>query len=431
MQKKTEILDKTSFIEKVDTILQSFIGVPKDTAMMIREISGIILLLIFAFIVWRIAQRILHKILPKMAMRTSTMLDDIFLTKRVINSISHLVPAILIDIFAPSFFHSYPKLLPLIIAVTDIFIVVIIAEIIINFIKSVKEHLESNPKFKDKPIASLSQLARSIIVVIATILIISISINESPIALLTGLGAMAAIIMLAFKDSILGFVGSIQLSLNDMVRVGDWVTLPKYGADGNVLEINLTTIKIQNFDKTITTVPTYAFISDSFRNWRGMEESDGRRIKRAINIKISSVKFCSKEMLERLKGVHLITEYIEEKQKEILTYNEQRQLDTSLAINGRAITNIGLFRKYLELYLEKNPNINHKMTCMVRQLPLTEVGIPIEVYAFCNNKDWVAYEGIMSDIFDHIMASVPLFELEIFQSPTGADFSDFLQKTTN
>ncbi|WP_196889300.1 mechanosensitive ion channel family protein [Aureivirga sp. CE67] len=416
-----------SVTQKVDDFLESFMNVPHDTATLIRELSGIFLLFIIAVIAWRIARRILHKVLPKMARRTNTMLDDIFFTKRVINSIAHLVPAIMIDIFAPQFFQHYQKLLPFIIVITDIFIVVIIAEIIICFIKSLREHLEMNPKFKDKPIASLSQLARTFITIIAVILIISITINESPVALLTGLGAMAAVIMLAFKDSILGFVGSIQLSLNDMVRVGDWVTLPKYGADGNVLEINLTTVKVQNFDKTITTIPTYSFISDSFKNWRGMENSDGRRIKRAININVSSVKFCTHELLEKLEQVHLISAYITEKKVEIEQYNSEHKKN-SLTINGRALTNIGLFRKYLELYLAKNHNINHEMTCMVRQLPPTETGIPIEVYAFCNNKEWVAYEGIMSDIFDHIMACVPLFDLEVFQNPTGTDFINFTKQ---
>ena len=233
---------------------------------------------------------------------------------------------------------------------------------------------------------------------------------------------MAAILLLVFKDSILGFVASIQLSGNDMVRVGDWVTVSNYGADGDVIEINLTTIKVQNFDKTITTIPTYAFISDAFTNWRGMEDSAGRRIKRALNIKIDSIKFCSPEMLERFKKYHLITNFIEEKQNIISEFNKKHDVDKSELINGRHLTNVGLFRIYVEEYLKYNPNINSEMTCMVRQLKPNEYGLPIEIYAFSKNKEWTKYEAIMADIFDHLFAATSNFELEIFERPSGKDF---------
>jgi miniconductance mechanosensitive channel len=198
--------------------------------------------------------------------------------------------------------------------------------------------------------------------------------------------------------------------------------MPKYGADGDVIEMNLTTIKIQNWDKTITTIPTHAFISDSFKNWRGMSESGGRRIKRSLHIKISSIKFCSPEILDRFKSFHLIKEYIEEKSNKIEVYNRENDIDKSNLINGRNMTNIGLFRVYTEAYVKSNPDINLDMTCMVRQLPPTEKGLPIEIYTFSNRQEWVTYEGIMSDMFDHLIAAVPEFELEVFQNPTGTDF---------
>ena len=220
----------------------------------------------------------------------------------------------------------------------------------------------------------------------------------------------------------MGFVASIQLSANKMVHIGDWVSMPKYGADGDVIEMNLTTIKIQNWDKTITTIPTYAFISDSFKNWRGMSESGGRRIKRALNIKISSIKFCTPEMLERFEKFHLIKDYIEEKSNKIEEYNKENKIDKSYLINGRHLTNIGIFRVYAEAYVKNNPDINLNMTCMVRQLLPTEKGLPIEIYTFSNRQEWVIYEGIMSDMFDHLIAAVPEFELEVFQNPTGTDF---------
>ncbi|MBL4938829.1 MAG: mechanosensitive ion channel family protein [Lutibacter sp.] len=308
------------------------------------------------------------------------------------------------------------------VGITDIFIIIVAAEICSSFFNSAKEILLQSKRFKDKPIGSFTQLGKILVYAITIILIISIVINKSPLFLLSGLGAMAAILLLVFKDSILGFVASIQLSGNDMVRVGDWVTVSNYGADGDVIEINLTTIKVQNFDKTITTIPTYAFISDAFTNWRGMEDSAGRRIKRALNIKIESIKFCSPEMLEQFKKYHLITNYIEEQQKVISDYNTKHNANKSELINGRHLTNVGLFRIYVEEYLKYNPNINSEMTCMVRQLRPTEYGLPIEIYAFSKNKAWTKYEAIMADIFDHLFAATSNFELEIFERPSGRDF---------
>jgi len=233
---------------------------------------------------------------------------------------------------------------------------------------------------------------------------------------------------LIFKDTILGFIGSIQLAANDMVRIGDWISMSKYGADGTVIEINLATIKVRNFDLTITTIPTYSMISDSFKNWRGMEESAGRRIKRALNLKIGSVKFCSLELIENLKEVELVRTYILEKQEEIRIYNEKHNLKNDKKINGRSLTNVGVFRIYVEQYLKQNENINTDLTCMVRQLPPNEKGLPIEIYAFSKNKQWVIYESIIADIFDHLLAVVPTFELEVFQNPTGSDFNKTINK---
>jgi miniconductance mechanosensitive channel len=235
---------------------------------------------------------------------------------------------------------------------------------------------------------------------------------------------MAAILLLVFKDSILGFVASIQLSAYNMVRIGDWVTVPDYSADGDVIEINLSTIKVQNWDKTITTIPTYAFISESFTNWKGMEQSGGRRIKRALNIKIDSIKFCSPEMLEHFGKYQLIRDFILKKEREISDYNKENNVDKSELINGRQLTNIGVFRVYIEEYLKHNPNINENMTLMVRQLKPTEYGLPIEIYAFSKDKRWIQYESIMADIFDHLFAAAPGFYLEIFERPSGRDFKE-------
>jgi miniconductance mechanosensitive channel len=264
-------------------------------------------------------------------------------------------------------------------------------------------------------------LGKIVTYIVAIILSISIVFDKSPIYLLSGIGAIAAVILLVFKDSILGFVASIQLSANNMVHVGDWVTVPKYNADGDVMEINLTTIKVQNFDKTITTIPTYAFVADSFTNWRGMKQSAGRRIKRAVHIQISSIRFCTPEMIGRFQKIQLVKEYIAKRQKEIEAYNKLNDVDGSVLINGRKLTNVGVFQVYLENYLISSPDINSEMTIMVRQLAASTHGLPIEIYAFSRIKEWKAYEKVMANLFDHILASASTFGLDIFESPSGTD----------
>ena len=233
------------------------------------------------------------------------------------------------------------------------------------------------------------------------------------------MGALSAVILLIFKDTILGFVASIQLSSNDLIRIGDWVTMKQYGADGDVIEINLNSVKIQNFDKTITTIPTYKLISDSFKNWRGMSESDGRRIKRSLSVKGSSVKFLNEEELTQLKKIKLLKKLILSKEDDIKKHNSSLDINTSVLLNGRNLTNLGLFRNYIEIYLKNASNINNNMTVMCRQLSPTPHGIPLEIYAFSKNKEWKHYEHIMSDIFDHLLASLKSFHLELFEYPTS------------
>ena len=406
----------------LNDILISKLDINPDKIVYIRTILLFVALIIACIIIWWVGKKLLNYIIPKATAKTETLWDDIILNKKVINAVTHLIPAIVLSHYTPIVFSDFHFIVPFLVGITDIFIIIVAAEVFSSFFNSAREILLQIKRFKDKPIGSFTQLGKILVYSVAIILIISIAIGKSPIYLLSGLGAMAAILLLIFKDSILGFVASIQLSGNDMVRLGDWVTVSNYGADGDVIEINLTTIKVQNFDKTITTIPTYAFISDAFTNWRGMENSDGRRIKRAVNIKIDSIKFCTSEMLERFKKYHLITNYIEDKQKIISQYNKKHNVDKSELINGRHLTNIGLFRIYVEEYLKTNPNINSDMTCMVRQLPTTEFGLPIEVYSFSKSKVWTEYEAIMADLFDHLLAVTPNFELEIYERPSGSDF---------
>jgi len=248
-------------------------------------------------------------------------------------------------------------------------------------------------------------------------------LNRSPTFFLSGLGALTAVLMLIFKDSILGLVAGIQIAANRMLNIGDWLEMPKYGADGDVIDISLTTVKVRNWDKTITTVPTYALISDSFKNWRGMSESGGRRIKRAVNIDMTSIEFLGEEALGRLRRIELLKPYIEQKLADVESHNKELGVDETSPINGRRLTNVGCFRAYLVAYLKHNPMINKEMTFLIRQLAPTELGLPMEIYVFSSDKVWANYEAIQSDIFDHVLAAMPEFGLRVFQNPTGADFS--------
>jgi miniconductance mechanosensitive channel len=281
--------------------------------------------------------------------------------------------------------------------------------------------METTERYKDKPLRSYKQVGKIVFYLIGFVLILAIVLNQSPVYILGGFGAVTAVFLLLFRDPILGFTASIQMSAIDLVRLGDWITVEKYGADGEVMEINLTTIKVRNWDMTVTIVPSYAIVSESFKNWRGMEESEGRRIKRHINIKISSIRFCNEKLFNQLLNIERVKDYLLSKKDEIDLFNEEQHINTQVPLNGRQLTNIGVFRIYAEKFLEQNPNINTDMTFMVRQLQPNENGLPIEVYAFSKEKQLEKFEGVAADIFDHLLAAVPFFELEIFQAPSGSD----------
>jgi miniconductance mechanosensitive channel len=290
--------------------------------------------------------------------------------------------------------------------------------IIRGLVHSVRDYLNTKDRFKDKPINSYGQVIVIITWIMGLLTLFAVVTGIPFFQFITTLGAASAIILLVFRDTIMGFVASIQVSVNDMVHIGDWITFEKFGADGTVIEINLATVKVQNFDKTITTIPTYALISDSFKNWRGMEGSGGRRIKRAVIIRQGSIKYLDKEKVQQLKKIQLIKDYLENRENDINTFNEANNIDKELLINGRNLTNIGVFRKFVETYIERHSAINKDMIIMTRQLAPTTQGIPIEIYAFSKDKRWQNYEYIMADIFDYIIASTPYFDLEIFELPT-------------
>jgi miniconductance mechanosensitive channel len=412
----------TSISDALEKLLIDSFGIPANTVLIPKTILLVLGAFMLMFVVWRISRWMLHKAVPKVTSKTKTIWDDVIFSKRVISAIALLVPALLLDYMAPAIFKGLGHTLPFVTGATNIIIVFTLAWIIGSVFNGVNAILAGNPDFKDKPIGSITQLGKIFVYSIAFVLAISIIFDKSPILLLSGFGAIAAVVLLVFKDSILGFVASVQLSANNMVHVGDWVTVPKYNADGDVQEINLTTIKVQNFDNTITTIPTYAFVSDSFTNWRGMQQSPGRRIKRAVHIQIQSIRFCTPEMIERFKKIQLVSDHITQRQQEIERYNKEHQIDGSVLVNGRKLTNIGIFAAYLENYLKTNPNISQEMTIMVRQLSSTPNGLPLEIYAFSIHKEWKIYEGVMSDLFDHILAAAACFDLQIFENPTGTDF---------
>ena len=300
-----------------------------------------------------------------------------------------------------------------------ILVVLMVIDSVLNALHEIYLKL---PISQERNIKGYVQVVKIIFYFIAILLIISILANKTPTALMAGVGAMAAVLMLVFKDTILGFVASIQLSANQMVNVGDWISMPKYNADGDVIDISLNTVKVQNWDKTIATIPTYALVSESFNNWKGMEESGGRRIKRSINIDMNSVCFLDDAQIEKLEKFHLLKDYINTKQKEITEYNKSLNLGEGTVTNGRKMTNLGTFRKYLEEYLLHHPMISNEMTFLVRHLQPTDKGLPVEIYVFSKDQAWANYEAIQADIFDHTLAILPEFDLHVFQNPTGSDF---------
>jgi len=398
------------------------LGFEETSTMYLKLLILLFILFILSYVTNLIVKKILIRYIRLVIKKTKTIWDDALVEKKVFITLSHIAPAIVIYLTTPYIFEDFSGAIPYILRLVNAYISTVLIIVIINFLNTLKYYFESTKLFKDNPLYSYFQLVKIAIYIIGGIIILSFLLNKSPLYFFSALGAMTVVLLLIFKDTIMGFVASIQLSANDMIQIGDWVSMPKYGADGDVVEMNLTTIKVQNWDKTITTIPTYAFISESFKNWRGMSESGGRRIKRSLNIKISSIKFCTLEMLERFKKFQLIKDYIEEKNNKIEEYNKENKIDKTYLINGRHLTNIGIFRVYAEAYVKNNPDINLNMTCMIRQLLPTEKGLPIEIYTFSNRQEWVTYEGIMSDMFDHLIAAVPEFELEVFQNPTGTDF---------
>ena len=347
--------------------------------------------------------------------------NTLLMKRKVFHNLIHTIPAILVYALLPMAFMRGKELLVISQKACAIYIIFSLLLAINGILLMIMDIYDGKETMKNRPMKGFIQVLQVLLFFIGGIVIISILVNKSPASLFAGLGASAAILMLVFKDSIMGFVSGVQLSANDMLKVGDWITMPKYGADGTVIEVTLNTVKVRNFDNTITTIPPYLLISDSFQNWQGMQESGGRRVKRSINIDMTSVRFCTPEMLEKYRKIQLLANYVDETEKVVEEYNKEHDIDNSVLVNGRRQTNLGVFRAYLTNYLRSLPTVNQDMTCMVRQLQPTETGIPLELYFFSANKVWVAYEGIQADVFDHVLAIIPEFGLRVFQNPSGED----------
>ncbi len=399
----------------------SRLGVSPDTASQITGISDFLMVLLLCVILYYISKFVIIRILKKIALRTESNWDDALLEHRVFQRMAFLVPGILIYQAIPVTLDEFPGVIAATLKLTNIYIIVIFLLIINSFLNAVYAMYQKSEFALYHPIKGYIQIGKIVVFIVVFLLILSLLFNQSPIYMLTGLGAFSAVLLLIFKDPILGFVGGIQLSANDMVRQGDWISMPKYGADGTVLEISLTTVKVQNFDNTISTLPTYSLVSESFQNYRGMKDSGVRRMKRSISIDMSSVKFCSQEMLDKFRRITILQEYIDRTEAELENYNKENAIDNSVFVNGRRQTNIGVFRAYLEEYLAHHQMVDNSSDLLVRQLQPNSSGIPIEIYAFTLETAFIRYEKVQSDIFDHILAIIPQFDLRVFQSPTGED----------
>lgn len=374
--------------------------------------------LLLALLSYFFLKKIIIPIIRRIVKSTSTNIDDVILSSKVLNKISFFAPLFVIDSFSylePAWHSFISRLVSILFVLNFMFLITTI-------LTAANKLYERNAKHRERPIKGYVQVIKIVIYIFCIMLVSGIILGRSPLEIIAGLGVFAAILALLFKDLILSFVASIQISSYDLVRVGDWVELPKFGADGDVIDISLTVIKIQNWDKTITSIPTYKLIEDSFKNWRGMRVSGARRIKRSVNIDQSSIKFCTDEMLKRFEKINLISDYIRSKKEELEEFNLGKDDDEFALVNKRRLTNIGTFRFYLTEYLKQRNDINLDLSFIVRQLQATPMGLPIEIYVFTKTTDWILYENIQSDIFDHILAVAPQFELNIFQNPSGNDF---------
>ena len=396
----------------MDSIKESFaqwlsgMGMSQGSITLTEQIAGIAFVIALAWLADLVCRRLIVPSIKAVVKRTNVTWDDHLLSDRVLDDMCHIIPAFVANLLMPFVFTTTPLLQSFLIKLCEIYIIATTLRLVFSFSNSLYALSNEREKTKNRPLKGVFQMIKVLAVCVGLILIFSILLEKSPIDLFVGLGAAATVLMLVFKDTIVGLVAGVQLSANDMLRPGDWITMPKYGADGVVFEVNLTTVKVRNWDNTTVTVPPYTLVSDSFQNWRGMFESGGRRIKRSINIDMTSVRFCTSEEMKKYEERGLI--FPEDRQEEL--------------------TNITMLRRALMKYLKENPRVNQDLMVMVRQLQPTPQGMPLELYFFSADKQWVAYETLQADVFDYVMASVPQYGLHVFQSPMGEDVRELRVK---
>lgn len=403
-------------IEKYISILKSFglkMGLGDSLSAIIAESISSLSLLIFSFGIFFLIKFILKKTVYKIIQLSTNKYDDLLIKNKVIGRMCLLIPALITGALLSRVLPDFPDTAAFLTKAINICEIVIFTMILSAFISTGEDLYNMHEMSRIKPITGLVQVSKIVLYVLTVLVIIAYVLGTKISTVLISMGTMSAIIILVFQDTIKGFVGGIQLSVNDMLRLGDWIVVGP--ADGIVQEINLTTVKVQNWDNTITTIPTYTLVSAPFTNWRGMSESGGRRIARSINIDVNTIRYCTPEMLEKYKQYSLVKDYIEQKEEDILEYNKANKIDTNLILNGRQQTNLGIFRAYIKAYLNNNPKLNHNLTMMVRQMQPNEFGVPLQIYTFSSDKQWINYEEIQSDIFDHIIAAAPMFDLKIYQ----------------
>ncbi|MEE2838907.1 MAG: mechanosensitive ion channel domain-containing protein [Acidobacteriota bacterium] len=400
-------------------------------ALVLTRVIAYLFVIILSVVANLVAKRVILSIVRTVVSRTRTGWDDVLVQRRVFSKLSHLAPALVLYTLMPLALEGYGLLSTLHTSAALIYMILVGVLVLDSLLNAVHDIYGTFEISREIPIKSFLQILKIGLYFVSGIFVLSIILDRTPLYFLSGLGALTAVLMLVFKDAILGFVAGIQLTANRMVAQGDWIEMPRYGADGNIVEVTLTTVKVQNWDKTITTVPTYALISQSFKNWSGMEKSGGRRIKRALHIDMNSIRFCSEEMIQRFSRIQYIAAYVETKRTELAEHNRSSSMDDSSLANGRRMTNIGTFRAYIEAYLANHPMVSQEMTFLVRQLAPGEHGLPIEIYVFCTDVRWAHYEAIQADIFDHVLAVLPEFDLRVFQSLSGGDLQAFTTRSAS
>lgn len=415
-----------NWIQGINDILLGW-GLNEDNANLLESVFVFIIIIFLAFLADWLSKRILISSLKSYVKRSKATWDDIMMSKKVFNRLAHIAPALVVY-YTIDFAVDPVGIVDFIKTLTVLYMIILSLLVADSFVSALHDIYQTFPVAREKPIKGYVQVVKIFLYFLAIIMVISILSGTPVLKLLAGLGALAAVLLLVFKDTILGLVASVQVSANNMVKPGDWITIPSRGADGTVLEISLNTVKVQNWDKTISTFPTYALVTESFHNWKGMEESGGRRIKRSVNIDMKSVKFLDDELKKELLKIQHIKPYIQDREAEIKQFNEQHDVDETMPVNGRRMTNLGVFRRYLEAYLRQHPKIKNDMTFLIRHLQPAETGIPIEIYVFSKEQEWAKYESLQADIFDHVLATLKYFDLEVFQNPSGSDFQKFLSQ---